>query len=377
MENYKPLIEDKKENIDLFSDIIESHKFSKYSNQLSKVLSNYSKFYENLTKVEEKKKLTVKEKIRLWLSLSDYSNTLRFQAFDINKFKSKMQEMENKDLSNEKRKKMLDKRTIRRKILSKLTENKVLNFKNKIKGVQNPCIGVYNPKYDSVGKHIYQVTFDKSSNSKDKYNSWLHTNIKSTNVCNIKKCKKLIALDKYLNRTHLGIKFNKKNLKDKNKLKNSEEEKRKNKTTSERFQGINNNSKFLNLNEDLLILSKIKRKKRNEKIDITYGVRTFQNNNSIIKDLKGNVNFEKISSNKNIGCYFEELAKKNNNPPVGLYRPRYSTKFDRTTNIYFTSEKSKNNLKIQKKNKNKILTNFNPSVQYELFDFLNKRNAKQ
>ena len=115
----------------------------------------------------------------------------------------------------------------------------------------------------------------------------------------------------------------------------------------------------------------------NEKIDITYGVRTFQNNNSIIKDLKGNVNFEKISSNKNIGCYFEELAKKNNNPPVGLYRPRYSTKFDRTTNVYFTNEKSKNNLKIQKKNKNKILTNFNPSVQYELFDFLNKRNTKQ
>ena len=42
MEKNNPLIEDKKQNIDLFSDINDTHNFSKYSNQLNKIFASYS-----------------------------------------------------------------------------------------------------------------------------------------------------------------------------------------------------------------------------------------------------------------------------------------------------------------------------------------------
>ena len=97
--------------------------------------------------------------------------------------------------------------------------------------------------------------------------------------------------------------------------------------------------------------------------------------NQNISNVKGMVKFDKISSNRNIGGYFEELAKKNQSPPVGFYHPTYSSMFRRTTNVFI---KKRNNVKqlktIKKYLLNKIITNYNQTEKLELFDTLNKTN---
>ena len=52
---------------------------------------------------------------------------------------------------------------MKRKLLSQMTKDKVLKIKNKYKFKQSPCLGVYHPMYDSIGKHSYQVTFERQN----------------------------------------------------------------------------------------------------------------------------------------------------------------------------------------------------------------------
>lgn len=402
-QKYNPLIEDKKENINLFSDITDPKKYSKYSNQLNKVFSSYSysKFINDLTRTKVKKQITLKDQINQWLNLSSYSTKFRLDNFDINDFKSKIKETEEKNLllSQEKRKKYIDKRVLKRKLLSQMTKDKVLKIKNKYKFKQSPCLGVYNPIYDAIGKHSYQVTFEKQNftdfnnnkdKSRDKYNlkkTDTYFNIRSIKSDN-KKNKKLINNEKKIsNKTQTQIKSNNNIYKNNSKSKNI----KKIITENNKENNKKKLSKKIFINGDLIVFSKVKRNKRNKSTNENLALNIFKNtlsnnstfnndnNNLTVRDstsfykIKGNVNFDKISNNKKIGSYFEEIAKKRTSPAVGTYRPIYSSIFNRTTNIIFQN-KMKNDNNIKKKFLYKIITNYNQTRKYELFDILNKNS---
>ena len=410
MKNYDALTEDRKENIDLFKHMIEPEQYSYYSHQLNKVFSknSYFKFFNDLSKVEEKKQIIFKDKIQQWLNLSNYSTNIGSENFNIKKFKSKLKEMEAKEI--EKRKKNNDKRTIKRKLLSQLTANKILEIKNKSK-FNNPCIGVYNPIYESIGKHTYRVTFgknfddfnnenkNKKSNSENKNKSF---SIKSKTIDkNLKYNKKILNFQKKANKTQTQIRMrhiNKNNLFSENNffqniilnktiMKNLSQEYR-NKTKNKL------NLRKIMLNDDLLFFPKIKRKKRNKNInenlnnicnsfkDTKSNQNTFNKNiyltfkdSSSNRKIKGNVNFDKISTNKKVGSYFEEIAKKNKSPPVGIYHPIYTSIFERTTNIIFPC--NKNNKNGKKKYIHKVITNYNQNGDYELFNILNNKGVNK
>ena len=96
-----------------------------------------------------------------------------------------------------KKKDYLEKRNYNRKIINAFTKNKLSQIKNKEKNMQKPDIGKYNPKYEIIGRHTYQVSFGKNfndfNNVKTEENSILGKtksifNIKSKTVYN--NCKR-------------------------------------------------------------------------------------------------------------------------------------------------------------------------------------------
>ena len=396
MRKHNILAEDREENINLFNDLINSPKYSKYSSELNKVFSkySYSKFLTDLSKIEEKKPVTLKHKIHEWLNLSNYStNKLYPENFDIKLFKKSLNEMKKKEeLSAEKRKNDFHKRGYKRKLLSQLTADKVLKIKNRIRRLNRPCIGAYNPIYNAIGKHSYQVKFEQKDfeefNNTDKFNSLENIdkslNIKSKTVYNDRtKHEKFNFLKNNKNRTLTEIKTNfSKNKKRKIELHDLTYSK------NNKIKINKNNIK----DKDLLLFSKLKNKKRNKnnsniflnskeftntlynQSNFDYKKNLTERNKSPSLNIKGNVNFDKISTNKNIGCYFEEMAKKIVSPSIGIYHPNYSSIFSKTKNVFFHSTSKRKNPKIIKKALlNKIITNYNQTIKYELFNILNKK----
>jgi len=87
------------------------------------------------------------------------------------------------------------------------------------------------------------------------------------------------------------------------------------------------------------------------------------------KYIKGNIDFEKISSNKKIKSYFEEIAKKIKNPPLGLYQPKYNSVMDKIRDIYFTKKTLPSSR--QKKLKD-IIYSYDVPYNYQIVPSLNE-----
>ena len=84
------------------------------------------------------------------------------------------------------------------------------------------------------------------------------------------------------------------------------------------------------------------------------------------------IEFNKLSTGKEKQkCVFEVEAKKNKNPPLGAYNPKFETTFGRvTTNIYM----NRKNLPVTKQKKlKKIMFNYNVPSKYILFQSLNNK----
>ena len=424
------LTEDRKQNITLFSDLPDTENFSRYSNQLNKIFSyhSYSKFCRNLNKKEEKKIITFKDQIRKWFSLPNKSKDLRkFEKFDVEKFKLCLEKMEVKELSlYNKKKDYLDKRNNNRKLIYAFTTTKLSQIKNKEKNMQKPDIGKYNPKYEIIGKHTYQVSFGKNfsdfNNNKKEDNSSLAKtksifNIKSKTIYNdhnhinesfktsnkkIIKAKtqtKLAGVNK-INKNNMSRNTKIKNLKTANLFKeislNNFEKEEKSSENLRKESAFNKGRNKININvfnhtnNYSLFFPKLKKQfhnnaKENTEINPDSYSNTFfnkslskNNPNFTIRDYssnvrqKGNVNFNKISSGKKDVCFFDVVAKKNRIPPVGIYDPSYSLIFSRTKNVYFNKRNS--NKKLKKKLFNKIFADYHPTIEYELFSSLNENS---
>ena len=91
-----------------------------------------------------------------------------------------------------------------------------------------------------------------------------------------------------------------------------------------------------------------------------------------IRNVKGIVDFNKISSNSHILSYFDEIAKNNNNsPPLGMYRPNYDYIEKKPVNIYLSKRDPPSPRIAQLK---KIIYSYNISSEYKMVSTLNNYN---
>jgi hypothetical protein len=86
------------------------------------------------------------------------------------------------------------------------------------------------------------------------------------------------------------------------------------------------------------------------------------------KYIRGNIDFNKISSNKKIKSYFEEVSNKFKNPPIGFYQPKYDSILNKTRDIYFYKKQLPS--PRQKKIK-QIIYSYNVHYNYEIAPSLN------
>ena len=118
-----------------------------------------------------------------------------------------------------------------------------------------------------------------------------------------------------------------------------------------------------------------KRKPINNKLN--YTSEHFTNANAFninypVRNQNACIEFNKLSTGKEKQkCFFEVEAKKNNNPPLGAYNPKFETTFGRVTTNFYMNRK---NLPVTKKKKlKKIMFNYDVPSKYLLFQSLNNK----
>ena len=228
-----------------------------------------------------------------------------------------------------------------------------------------PDIGRYNPNYQSINTHSFLPTFS-SLNYDDfkKYKKNVYAHDTLSNINNVKKQNK-----KY--------KSNVNNFRRNQSLKNERFK------TEFNYVGRNtefndsqsNISQYLSTssfgdeknNHCLKFDSYSPRKPLINKMYTTELLYNDKNKNAISRNMKGVIDFNRIS-NSNFGSYFDEISRNNNNPPLGMYQPKYNFIEKKTVDIYI-DKKEPISPKIAKLKK--ILCGFDISSEYKLAPGLN------
>ena len=81
-----------------------------------------------------------------------------------------------------------------------------------------------------------------------------------------------------------------------------------------------------------------------------------------------------MSSNKKIKSYFEELANKDKNPPLGFYKPKYSSVMNKTRDIYFSKKSPPSSRRRKFK---KIIFSYDVPYNYQIAPSLNDRSKNK
>ena len=372
------------ENIKMFHDVQQPSEFSSYSIDLNRYFGDrsYPKFYQSL--VEHKKLAT-----DFFKNLFEKENKIKGlkvyeESFDINKFKKSLKKLELKE--------MLYNKKLKNPFFERLSNNKNFlateyNKKKKPKVVKPYCpevpeVGRYSPSYDIIRKHVYEVDFSKTGAN----NLSSSRQIINPNNSEVKKClndsfkkvprDKLKLLDINNNKKYMSPMFTNRRKKYNIPLNNSENQSKLStkikdesnlnsmfKKTSSILDKFKNNHclKFENYTSRQSIIRKIPYNTEND-IELP--------NYYTQKYIKGNIDFEKISSNKNIKSYFDEVSKKVKNPPLGFYQPKYNSIMSKTRDIYFFKKAIPSSRQRQFK---KIIYSYDVPYCYQIAPSLNER----
>ena len=379
---------DRKENLKIFSDLKRLKEYSNKSKELNSKFNafTYAKFLENLKNYNKRKSININS----FYSISSHTNKNKrqqFQEFDISKIKASIERMKKKENSlKEKREHPYTERClysnpvytfIKNKTRQKAEEMKLIK-KEKLKNSNTPEIGRYNPIYEAINKHTQQVIF--SPKNFEEYNNSFRQEAKYNKI--------LIEKEKYNKRNKTNKAYNKKGNKTMPILINDNEYK----LNVDKSEELKNKNKANNLFYNTAITKKEKKiigrniDKNNHCLRFdTYCPRkpiinkifyrtenTFQIPSFCSpKTAKGNIEFDKISSNKFYKNYFEKIInQKKEVPALGVYRPNYTFVTNKTTNYFFDGNKNDtNNAKYMKLKK--ILGSYSVRGEYKLFDFLN------
>lgn len=341
------------ENIKMFHDVEHPLEYSSYSIDLNRYFGDrsYPKFYQSL--IEHKKFAT--DYFRKLFEKENKNKGLRLyeESFDINKFKKSLKKLEIKEsLYNKKLKNPYFERLSNSKkfLITEYGKKKPKIIKPYCPEV--PEVGRYSPSYDVINKHVYEVSFSKTGmndSSKDIQNinnmegkkyfnnliKQFPDNKKNDLLEKIKNKKYFTPINTSPNKRQISLNdlYDKSDKKNKLVMKIKDGEKMKDiyRKTNDALNKFKNNHclKFENY---------ISRKSSIRKIPYNTENNVELPNYYTEKYIKGNIDFEKISSNKNIKSYFEEISKKIKNPPLGLYQPKYSSVMDKIRDIYFTKK---------------------------------------
>ena len=357
---------DHRENLKLFKDIKAKEKFSIYASELNRVFGDrsYERFYKNLftnkrIHLNNFKKMFEKPIIKGELRKIQ-------EPFDIKEFNNCMKKMEKKNQEYEY--KLKHPHNLKYSPYQKSKD--LAELKKKISSKQFhlpdiPDIGRYNPNYQSINTHSFLPTFS-SLNYDDfkKYKKNVYAHDTLSNINNVKKQNK-----KY--------KSNVNNFRRNQSLKNERFK------TEFNYVGRNtefndsqsNISQYLSTssfgdeknNHCLKFDSYSPRKPLINKMYTTELLYNDKNKNAISRNMKGVIDFNRIS-NSNFGSYFDEISRNNNNPPLGMYQPKYNFIEKKTVNIYL-DKKEPISPKLAKLKK--ILCGFDISSEYKLAPGLN------
>ena len=468
---------DHNENIRIFQDIDHKKKFSLYSLELNRVFGDksYEIFYKNL--IEHKRAmggnfLSLFQKPKNTKGLRIYEEPFNSAAFEesLNHMKIKTEKL------NYKIKNPYKSRPTNTSITKIKTQNLLNNIKykklgKKMKGPHSninkeniylpevPDVGRYNPSYDVLRKHPYQVSFCNSSfNDFNKngvtisgrnifkgisetdyaydFSDLKQSYIDTTPIKKKSNISIIINRNSNLNESqskskrkdHLYLStspFYNSRIIHKRRIKNSTLDNSKinadsqilirnngdvhsrcpkhsnnlnNSNSSFSLDDSKNNTKVLNTSNNSGNYSKNNNtsislknnhclkfdnySKRRPMINpLSHTSEQFTNpeafnKNYPVRNKNACVEFNRISTSKQKQkCYFEVEANKNKNPPLGLYRPRYTNTFNKlTTNIYL--DKKETPMTNDRRLKEIIYSYYVPS-NYLLFDSLNKNDKSE
>lgn len=393
--------DDNRENIKLFSDLRTPIEYSGVSKELNMKYKDFtfSTFYNNLKNYSQKLKSSNINTIFSITNGPRKSKIINEKQFDFKKIKNAIEKMKEKEnILKQKRDHPYTERSLHSNPIYTLVKDRIkskereeISFRSKFRSnkTYTPEIGRYNPSYKAINKHLHQVIFslknyEEFNNAINQKMSINKINISNNNISlstnrsrKSKTDKKLSSHIKSMNKTQtLNVTQNKRNS---GKLNYKDTKKYLNKNifyntsipkNTITIDGRNNNKN----NHCLRFETYCSRKPLINPIFYNIENKFKAPDSSTPRIIKGNVEFEKISSEKNSKNFIEKIVyNKKDTPSIGFYRPNYTIISKKEKDVIFDKEKkSKKNLKITKLKK--ILTKYHVRGEYELFNILNINN---
>ena len=345
---------DRKQNLKIFQGMERQNSFSKYSGELDQIFGDncFNKFY---TRLLSGKKSRPNYQNNYYTDNSNVKYNYNSQSgnFDLLNYKKFIHSLKKEsELEELKRKEYMKQfKLIKDEDEEKIKQRK-LSARKKKKFPEVPSIGWYHPNYNAIRKNEPRIYIGegyfskrkKEENNKLNFNELLNdkSESQSGNVSQIRS-RKVSA------------------------------HKRGNSDNNNNFNTIGNEKENYNIynferrKNNALRFSKYSWRKPIVSESITSKIVS----NSEVKDsfssdnIKGLVEFNKMSSNLNIGSF---IPKKSLIPPIGFYKPRYESIETKTPEIYFVK---KNPVITKQMRLKKLLYDYNVSKDYELVPNLN------
>ena len=366
---------DHKENVKLFRDLKSHKKYSVYATELNRVFGDksYDIFYKDLL---YKKKMNINNFTKMFEKPVVKGGLKKFEEpFNIKVFNDCLKSMKEKNEELEYRIKhphTFNSSPYRQYREEMLKLKKEKNLYDTIILPDIPDIGRYNPNYDSIRTHSYYPSFastDFHNFNKIKNNANAHQHSlgkKDDNEPDIKNKNETKSKRSRL----ISENFNT----DSNNISSINDKSQSNiKSTDFNVSQYMSTSSFGDEknNHCLKFDSYSIRKPIVTETDYNPDIKNYITNYIPIRNVKGNVDFNKISSNSHILSYFDEIAKNNNNPPLGMYRPNYDYIEKKPINIYLSKRDPPSPKIAQLK---KIIYSYNISSDYKMVSALNNYN---
>ena len=370
---------DTKENIKIFRDLEPSKEYSSYSVELNRAFGDktYDRFQKKL--LEDKKiknntfvQMFQKPKIKNQLTKTE-------EPFDLKKFSLKLKEMKQKtELAEYKLKHPREFLPVSPYKTYKESLNNS-SLPKKFFKQSNPDIGRYNPNYEFLSKHSFIPFFADQNfydwnknnpyqsviNNKEIYEHIFDRNYnrgsnsrKNNKSVDMRVCPRFLKTDPNMNqiKNETNNTYNKSNM------------------TVSTYNTLNNSTISSTFgdqkrNHCLKFVSYTTRKPLIKKILYNTEIEYKHPNYLSPKFLKGNINFNKYSTNTI--NYFDEIVKNSTNPPLGSYHPNYNSILEKTIDVYINKT---NDTPLEKIKLQKLLHSYHVTTGYQMVDELNNYN---
>ena len=365
---------DHSENKKLFCDIKTHQKYSLYGTELNRIFGDrsYDQFYKGLL---ENKKMSINNFKKMFEKPVIKGGIKKIESpFDIKLFTTCLKKMDLK--SKQLEYKIKHPHILNPSKYSQEVERKLKILSERFRLPDIPDIGRYNPNYNSVRTHSFYPTF--ASSDYDYFNTY-KKNVYAHNISlvkeplpeeniskiNIKKKPLKNLKNSYLNTDPNISNRNNKSILDKS-VKSTDYNNMSQMMSTSSFGDEKNN-------HCLRFDSYSPRKPIVNKLMYDSEVMNNSTNYRLFSNIKGTVDFNK-SSNSNTGCYFDEIAKNNNNPPLGMYQPNFDFISKKTVNIFLNKRLPPSpKLALLKK----IITCYKTTSEYKTVSGLNEYTQRE